>query len=154
MDTLSHAAWGATMIRKPSLVLWAALAGALPDIIPAIFGILRWRSEYFRDMVSQKFAEDPRDSYMIVYRYAHSLLPITLLAAVLAIFYPAWWLVTIPYYLHIFMDIFTHKGVWGTRLFYPISDFHIEGRDWWRNKWFSIVNWCVLIVINAIIFLI
>lgn len=151
MDSVSHAAWGATIIRKFPFVWWAVLSGALPDIIAASYGFLKFRGRYVK--VLDEFARLGRtdDAYMRVYYWSHSLLPITLVAVVIALVSPAWLVVAVPYYLHIFMDIPTHRGIWATRPFYPLSDFRFEGHDWWTNKWASIGNWVILIVVNVLI---
>ncbi len=153
MDSASHAVWGSTLVRSPSLVGWAALAGLLPDLVPAVYGIVRYRWAFFRDMTNQSFADHPEHTYVILYRWCHSLLPISLITGVLLAFAPAWTVVAIPYYVHLLLDIPTHQGIWATRLFYPLSDAHIEGRDWWRHPWVSVGNWSVLVVVNLYFFL-
>lgn len=154
MDVFSHAAWGATIIRKPPLVWWAALFGALPDILTSFFGLLKYRGKFLKELDSMMNGDSKYRIYFQVYYYTHSFIPITGLAIILYLIAPSYWIITIPYYLHILLDIFTHRGIWATRIFYPFSNFHFNGHDWWKNKWFSIGNWAALIVINLIIFLV
>ena len=153
MDAVSHGAWGATLVRSRSLVGWAVLTGLLPDLLPAIYGIYRYRLAFFKDMTDQSFANHPEHTYVILYRWCHSLIPISILTGITLAFAPSWTVLAIPYYLHLLLDIPTHQGIWATRLFYPLSDAHIDGRDWWRHSWVSIGNWAVIIGINLFFFL-
>jgi len=152
MDSFSHAAWGATIIRKSPFVWWAALFGALPDLITALYGLFRHRKSYLKYLNKLAFAEGANDDYLKVYHFFHSFVPISLFTFVLSFVNSSYLIITIPYYLHILMDIFTHQGVWATKIFYPLSNFHFEGYNWWKHKWASIGNWAALIIINVIIF--
>ncbi|MFH1207562.1 MAG: hypothetical protein V1668_03065 [Patescibacteria group bacterium] len=152
MDTASHGAWGALVVRKAGLVGWAVLTGALPDIIPALYELVRHPRKYIRGLVSKSLGDNPSDAYLHIYHWAHSLLPISFVTIIVSIFTPTGWMLAAPYYLHIFLDIFTHRGRWATRIFYPVSDFHFEGFDWWRYNWISIANWATIAVVGVFIF--
>lgn len=152
MDTLSHAAWGATIIRKKPELWWAAFSGALPDLITALYGLLVHKKGYFKFLKEFAFSKKADDYYIKVYYFSHSFIPITLVTLIIYFVRPAWAVIAIPYYLHILVDIFSHRGIWATRIFYPFSNFHFEGRNWWQNNWISIGNWAVLILVNIIIF--
>ncbi len=151
MDGFSHAAWGATIIRSRQLVGWAALTGALPDIIPAAYGVFKYRKRYFADMVNQSFVRNPESNYLKVYYYCHSLIPISIVTLLVLAITPRAALLAVPYYLHLGLDVLTHRGIWATRLFYPLSHVAFQGWDWWKNKWFSIGNWLVIVSINIIL---
>lgn len=153
MDTFSHAAWGATIIRKNPQIWWAALFGALPDLLAALYGLLAYRSNYLKYLNRFAFAEHVNDYYLKVYYFFHSFIPISVFTLILYVVSPSYVAVTIPYYLHILMDIFTHQGAWATRIFYPLSDFHFQGMNWWKNKWITIGNWTAILIINVIIFI-
>jgi len=153
MDTLSHAAWGATIVRKNPQIWWAAFFGALPDLITALYGIIRYRKGYLKYLNDQAYIKSENDDYLKVYHFFHSFIPISLFTFVLSFIDSSYLIITIPYYLHILMDIFTHQGVWATRIFYPLSNFHFEGYNWWKHKWLSIVNWAAILVINLIFFI-
>ncbi len=146
MDTLSHGTWGAIIVRKAGLVWWALLTGALPDILPALYELARHPVKFIRNLINKSLADNPSAMYLRIYHWAHSLLPISGVSLVLVIFAPTRLVLVIPYYLHIFMDIFTHRGKWATRIFYPISDFHFEGMDWWRHHWISFANWAAICI--------
>jgi len=153
MDSFSHAVWGATIIRKVPYLWWAAFFGILPDIIWGVYWALRYRGKGFKKGLEVRNSEGGLGIHFKVYYLVHSLVPITVVTAIMYLMVPAYTIVVIPYYLHIIMDIFTHRGVWATRLFYPFSDFHFEGKDWWKNKWISVGNWAALLIINLIIFI-
>lgn len=153
MDVFSHSVWGATIIRKSPLVCWAALFGALPDIIPFVYGVVRFKKAYAKRLRKMGRDEHSSDSYFRVYHFCHSLVPITIVTVIIYYTVPSYWYITIPYYFHIIMDIITHQRIWATRIFYPFSDFHFQfGKNWWQNHWISAVNWGVLIGVNIIIF--
>ncbi|MFH0804830.1 MAG: hypothetical protein V1916_01385 [Patescibacteria group bacterium] len=151
MDTVSHAAWGATVVRARPLVWWAAMSGALPDIIPALYGIVRYRWRYVQDTSSQRFVNNPDVGYLKVYHFCHSLIPISVVTVLLRVLAPHYWVLAIPYYLHILLDIPTHRGMWATRLLYPFSDVHAEGFNWWRHHWITVGNWSALVAVNAVL---
>lgn len=151
MDIVSHAVWGATIIRTKPEFWWAALFGALPDLILAVYGINRFGWKYFQDTTDQKFGTKAQSPFIKVYYFTHSLVPITCFAILLLIIEPRYVIVTIPYYAHVLLDSFTHSGPWAARLLYPISFIHFHGRDWWKNNWISIGNWAAIIFINIII---
>jgi len=151
MDVVSHAAWGATIIRTARFTWWAALVGALPDLLTFIYGIIKFRGQYNKKLDAMGHGKIVIGSYFTVYRYTHSLLPISLVTLAVVSIWPEYWYITLPYYLHIFMDIFTHQGVWATRLLYPLSDFHFAGHNWWQNKWVSLGNWAAVISINFLL---
>lgn len=151
MDTVSHGAWGALVVRKAGLIGWAVLTGALPDIIPAMFELAVRPRQFVDGLITKTLADNPSKMYLTIYRWAHSLLPISLVTLVVYLTAPAYWVLVIPYYFHIFLDIFTHSGKWATRLLYPLSDFHFEGMDWWRRNWISAVNWGTIAIVAMFI---
>ncbi|MFA6553568.1 MAG: hypothetical protein WCT27_04010 [Patescibacteria group bacterium] len=153
MDTVSHGAWGALIVRKTGLVGWALLTGALPDILPALYELARHPVKFIRGLINKSLADNPSRMYLTIYHWAHSLLPISFVTLLVLIFAPARSILAVPYYMHIFLDIFTHRGKWATRIFYPFSDFHFDGTDWWRHSWISIANWAVIAVVGVFIFI-
>ena len=143
MDTFSHAAWGyATLNQTPRLRWWAALSGAMPDLlwfIPSTvervvergWGALSigsdraiWRAD------GPPLPPELVASYFSYYVYTHSLVVLAMVTAALAT--TRWrryaWL-AIPYALHILMDIPTHER-YQTQPFYPLSSWHVQGLTW------------------------
>ncbi|MBI4386783.1 MAG: hypothetical protein HY551_05325 [Elusimicrobia bacterium] len=168
MDVVSHATWGYLSLRraKPELAKWGALAGAAPDMLYFIpFALER----SLRDGTFQKFPTGlsfvlPRmryapgiwrengppmpqelvDAYHSYYVYTHSLV-------ILGLAVGALWLLrrrrrllwlTIPYALHILMDIPTHER-YLTPFLYPISMWTFKGISW-GHPWIFWPNWIAL----------
>ncbi|MFA5135156.1 MAG: hypothetical protein WC505_05245 [Patescibacteria group bacterium] len=140
-----------TIIRKRPELWWAALFGALPDVILAVYGVYRYGWAYFRDTTDQKFGKKAHGPFVKVYYFTHSLVPITFVALLLLMVEPHYAIVTIPYYVHVLLDSFVHGGIWAARLLYPISAAHFNGSDWWKNKWISVGNWSALVLVNIVI---
>lgn len=144
MDTLSHAAWGYASVRfkgsrKASL---GAIAGAAPDLfyfLPSKIDQI-WQKGWSGLTVGREpgiwRADGPPlppelvEAYHRYYVYTHSLV---VLAAVALVFYLAGWRrwlwLILPPALHIVMDLPTHER-YLTPIFYPISEWTIEGISW------------------------
>lgn len=159
MDILAHALYGVTLFsrtgvaggrrgrtatRRPMIgdwTVWVATGfGVLPDMtsIGLSFAIMLIRG----DAIS--FHALP--PYVIVlYHCSHSLvfaglflLLLWRLSRSLAVSALAW-----P--LHIVMDSFTHSdGRWQTLIFYPFSDWHYHGLNWWQNPDLILLYWGIL----------
>lgn len=143
MDIVSHAAWGyATLHRHRDLRWWAALAGALPDLlwfVPSAIERLIARGWAGLTVGSDRQiwrADGPPlppelvESYFRYYIYSHSLVVLAAVTALLLI--TPWrryaWL-AIPYALHILMDVPTHER-YQTQPFYPLSTWQFQGLTW------------------------
>lgn len=152
MDLLSHFIWSYALFRGQPW-LWAGVAFCvLPDIIWWAAMMVRRhalrRSDYkFRDV-------------QVWYRASHSLVTQAVAAAAaLLLFGPsaasgvaAGWL------LHIFMDVWTHKGgvVQGVAVFYPLSNWRFPAICWWselllRHKWIYLVNLAAAAVVAGFV---
>jgi hypothetical protein len=53
---------------------------------------------------------------------------------------------TVCYLSHILIDIPTHQDEFATRILYPLSDFHIQGRTWVKDRKHFSMFWIGLIV--------
>jgi hypothetical protein len=144
MDTFSHAAWGyATLHRVWGIRWWwAALSGAMPDLLWFIPSTIErvlargWAGLAMPGDRSIWRADGPPlprelvESYFRYYVYTHSLILLGLATAILLS--TRWrryaWL-SIPYALHIVMDIPTHER-YQTQPFYPLSSWQINGLTW------------------------
>lgn len=162
MDILAHALYGATLFSRTGLAggrrgataprgpyisdwtVWAAAGfGVLPDMtsIGAYFIGMLIRGD------SMSFHDLPPSVYTL-YHSTHSLmiaglflLMLWLIARPLAIPALAW-----P--LHIMMDSFSHgEGRWQTLMFYPFSDWHIHGVNWWQHPAMIMLYWGLLPVL-------
>jgi membrane-bound metal-dependent hydrolase YbcI (DUF457 family) len=160
MDVLSHALWGYAVLRwrGPRTARWGLLAGAAPDLLFYIPGLLRQiaqrglaaltapvgggRNIWLKDGPVQP--PELIDIYDHYYVLTHSLVLVGVLALV-------WWLFKrrsvwflLPVLLHILMDIPTHER-YLTPMFFPISGFVVMGYAWSRPP-LLIANWIALLV--------
>ncbi len=131
MDTLAHGLYGAAIVahtRDEKKMLVAGLMGMLPDIIPYTVAFIQHGNIY--------------DVNVNLYYATHNVF-----AAAAA------WLISPAYALHVFFDIFTHCGLFATRVFFPLSDVHLctinYGNEWllWE------INYGVLVGIYYLIYL-
>ena len=141
MDVVSHAAWGyAALHRRPAIRWWwAALAGAMPDLLWFVPSAIErvaargWAGLAAGSDRSIWRADGPPlppelvALYFKYHVYTHSLVVLAIVTA--AILLTRWrrlaWL-AIPYALHIAMDIPTHER-YQTQPFYPLSSWQFEG---------------------------
>jgi len=161
VDILAHALYGATLCsrsgfaggRRPAALprtwwgdwsVWAAAGfGALPDItsIGLYFIQILLRGD------SPSFHSLPQYVY-IIYHCTHSLvifgLPLIIIWAVARpLVIPA-----LAWPLHIIMDSVSHgNGKWQTLMFYPVTDWHYHGLNWWQHPGVISVYWMTLPVL-------
>jgi membrane-bound metal-dependent hydrolase YbcI (DUF457 family) len=166
MDVLSHALWGYAALRwrGPRTARWGALAGAAPDMLFFIPGLLhqvamrglgavissapRDHHIWYKD--GPPLPPDLVDTYVHYYVFTHSLVVLAVLALV-------WWLLRrravwllVPCWLHILMDIPTHER-YLTPMFFPVSGFTVMGYAWSRPP-MLIANAAALLVVYALVF--
>lgn len=141
MDTLAHGLYGAALLahtKDERLMVAAGFMGMLPDVIVYATGVVS--------------RTDPT-KFIDLYRWTHSLLPLSLVALVLLVFKRKWLILLAPYLLHLLFDVPLHCGVFSTRLFYPLSDFHVCGINYADNWWAWEVNYGILVGIFYLIYL-
>lgn len=144
MDTLSHAAWGYLTLRwrgKKAAFL-AGVSGAAPDLLYFIPSKTEQILETGWSALSLE--RDPRiwradgpplppelvEAYHTYYVYTHSLVILCLVAALLLFLGKRSWMwFTLPYGLHIAMDIPTHER-YLTPILYPLSNWTVSGLSW------------------------
>ena len=145
MDLPSHVIWSYALFHSQQWAAVAVVFCVLPDLLwflprLATFALHRGKIQ-FAD------ANDLRTRHL--YRTNHSLLTAALATAIVYFIFgqqiatgvAAGWL------LHIFMDIWTHKGgiVDGIRIFYPVSDWKFPAPIYWREEvgkrpWLYLIN--------------
>ncbi|MBZ5584635.1 MAG: hypothetical protein LAQ30_20965 [Acidobacteriia bacterium] len=153
MDILAHALWttaaGAAARRKlhtPVHRGWAVFWGVFPDLfaftIPAAVRIW-WRlSGVTSSLLPQPGG--PRFQYVWqLYNASHSAI---LFGVVFGLVYllarrPVWPL--LGWGLHIFLDSFTHAGLFATHFLWPASSFAFDGIPW-ENRWCLAANYGAL----------
>jgi hypothetical protein len=168
MDIISHALWSSALFKSVNLKLnkkrfniWkAALFGMFPDIfafvVPGIifFFIIIFQTQFNFVNLSTIIQSPPySDIIEMLYNISHSLIIFTLVFLLIWLIFrkPIW--IMFGWFLHILIDIPTHLiGHFATPLFWPISNFRINGFIYWREPWFMIVDVILLVVVYGIIF--
>jgi len=150
MDIISHGVWGATIIRQPKLLIPAIVSGFLPDLISTVAGFfyLQVTQGLNLTFVWSALPAWSRD----LYGYSHGFLGLAVFSGILILFAKRYWILICPYALHIFLDLFTHRGDPLARLLYPFLDYNPQrllGWNWWEYPYMSVINWALLIVINV-----
>lgn len=138
MDTLSHALWGRGLFGfrgHPWLALWF---GAMPDILSfgPFFFMRMLHGQWFR---GRPPLETIPGWTFFIYDLLHSLLVAGIVVAAVAYLRRdiAWSM--LAWIFHILLDIPTHSSAYfATKMFWPISDFAIDGIPWSRPVvWYS-----------------
>jgi membrane-bound metal-dependent hydrolase YbcI (DUF457 family) len=154
MDTLSHGLWAIVLVKGlfKKVNLWLAfLFGVLPDVIP--FGIP------FMTMIlsGAKPSGDPSSfhfpSYVQpLYSITHSLIIAVFVFLLIYLITKKAYVWMLGWPLHILVDIPTHsKEFFPTPLFYPISNFAVDGVNW-GNPYIFFPNWILLITLLIFVF--
>lgn len=161
MDTLAHALYGATLCSRTGLAggrsgpprgtpfsrdwtVWVAAGfGLLPDMasIGVTFAHMMIRGETI------SFHHLPPFLY-VLYHTTHSLLVAGLCVLILRAVAPRLAVCSLAWPLHILMDSVSHDdGWWQTLLFYPVSDWHYQGVNWWEHPNLILSYWGCLPVL-------
>ncbi|MBI4099854.1 hypothetical protein HY440_02500 [Candidatus Microgenomates bacterium] len=151
MDTLAHGLFGAAIVApkgSEKLMVAAGVAGMLPDlIVQGAVIVERGVSTGFKIMGGG--GEDFPANLLVLYRATHSLFVPAFLWLVLP---KKWRILALPYLLHVLFDIFTHCGLFGTRIFFPLSDFHVCGINYAASEWAWEINYGLLVGIYFLIY--
>ena len=148
MDTFSHAIWGYGLFGYKRYALLAIFFGAMPDLIS--FGALMAMNVIDGTMQFGKPALETLPLWLFThYAAGHSFviaLPIIALAAIwrkgIAFAMLAW-----PF--HIVLDFPFHtKAYFSTPIFWPLSDFSVDGIAWshWYIWWPNVAGIVILLV--------
>ncbi len=162
MDILAHALYGATLFSRTGLAggrrgaavpggsywsdwtVWAAAGfGVLPDM--ASIGVS------FTQMLVRgaplSFHGIPPFVF-VLYHCTHSLMVAGLVVLVLRAIARPLSLPALAWPVHIVMDSVSHgTGRWQTLLFYPASDWHFDGLNWWQHPGLMLLYWGLLPVL-------
>ena len=162
MDILAHALYGATFFSRTGLAggrrgatvargtfshdwtVWTAAGfGAMPDL--SSIGV------FFTQMLisgnSPSFHSLPPYVF-VLYHGTHSLVVAGLLLLALRAVARPLVIPALAWPLHILMDSFSHgDGRWQTLVFYPVSDWHLHGVNWWQHPGLILTYWGLLPVL-------
>ncbi len=143
MDTLSHALWGKALFGYKGFRFPPLLLGAAPDLIAFLpWMIIRILNGTFFD---RKFGEPPPleivpDWVFFMYDFSHSFVTGFLLVFLLYYFRKDYlWFAALAWPFHTVLDFPFHtKEFFPTKIFWPLSDFYIDGIPWSRPEvWFA-----------------
>ena len=143
MDTLSHALWGKALFGYKGFRFFPLLLGAAPDLIAFLpWMIIRILNGTFFD---RKFGEPPPleivpDWVFFMYDFSHSFVTGFLLVFLLYYFRKDYlWFAALAWPFHTVLDFPFHtKEFFPTKIFWPLSDFYIDGIPWSRPEvWFA-----------------
>ena len=154
MDIISHGIWGATIVRRPKLLIPILLSGFLPDLISTATGFLYLQ---ITQGINLTFSWSSLPVWSTaLYGYSHGLIGLVIFSILIIIFARNYLILIIPYAFHIFLDLFTHVSDPLARIFYPFVKYsgdRLWGINWWEHPWTSIVSWTLLILINVGLFI-
>lgn len=134
MDLPSHLIWAYVLFHGQPWAWVAVVFCCVPDVLwffPRLVKVLYHRGRVpFTDINDTHTKHLYRLNHSLVTAAFASLLAFIISTPQMAIGVFAGWL------LHIFMDIWTHKGgiVDGIRPFYPLSDWKFPALIWWREE--------------------
>jgi hypothetical protein len=167
MDIISHALWSGALFKSVNLKLkrkkfnfwWAAFWGMFPDlfafVIPYIifFVIIISGKGFVFSNLSSTLQSPPYSGVVeMLYAISHSLVIFTIVFLLMWIIFrkPVW--ILFGWLLHILIDIPTHLiGHFATPMFWPISNFRVNGLIYWREPLFIIIDVILLVVVYWII---
>jgi hypothetical protein len=159
MDILAHMVYGATLFsrsgvaggrrgtEKPALpvlgdwTVWvAALFGLLPDMMS--IGPFFVQRIVDRDVTAFQHISPV---VMGLYHLTHSLMVAALILALLYFLRRSLFVPALAWPLHILMDSFSHgEGRWETLMFFPFSEWHLSGINWWQSPRLMALYWGLL----------
>lgn len=163
MDIVSHAIVGRMLVTKKKNSrkdIWlVSLFGALPDFFQfplyLYLGYLNQRPFWYplnSDWIGFRAAQP---TWMLWWDIPHSFLTLLFVVAPIVFLLKLNKLVLLAYFLHIFLDLFTHTGEWGVKPFFPFQ-FMVNGFTdaWaWDPGYFPVAwaaLWMVLILVEKI----
>jgi len=153
LDTFSHALWGKALFGRKGTNLFALLFGASPDIIAFVpWMILRLINGTFFD---REFGKPPPieiipDWVFFMYDFSHSFITGFLLVFLLYYFRKDYlWFAALAWPFHTVLDFPFHtKEFFPTKIFWPFSDFYIDGIPWSRPEvWFTNIILLALVLL-------
>lgn len=179
MELISHALWTYILLRiispeyiltHPTFLILVLIFSMIPDIIetaPLLICIIAKRKKYkitgikslieYAIKVTQKRTEIYKKEFPWATKlsfYTHSHIIFLLILGILSLISQTIFLAfLIGIGFHLLIDIFTHKGFYATRPFYPLNNFKIQGFfNWYENKTFAKLNYFLLLLIYILVF--
>jgi membrane-bound metal-dependent hydrolase YbcI (DUF457 family) len=161
MDFVSHALYGGVFFGRQNrkMFWWAFFFGMMPDIL--VFGPLFIQRFFNLILGNAKGGFFGRPESLSIPTYVYQGYNITHSLVIFAVVFGLVWLIRkkVPWVilgwpLHILMDLFTHSTkFFPTPIFWPISNFHINGIPW-SEPIIYIPNVILLIILYTYFFVI
>jgi len=168
MDIISHALWSSALfksfnlkLKKKKFNLWkAGIFGMFPDIVSfvipliIILPVIILKKGFDINEISSAI-QNPSYTGIIemLYNISHSLIIFAIVFFLIWLIFkkPIW--IMFGWLLHILIDIPTHLlSHFPTPMFWPISNFKINGIIYWREPLFMIIDIVLLGIVWGIIF--
>lgn len=146
MDTFSRALWGYGLFGYKRYAALAILFGAMPDLIS--FGALMGMNLIDGTMQIGKPALDTLPNWIYSnYALGHSFVICLPIIGLVAIWRKAFAFAMLAWPFHIVLDFPFHtKAYFATPIFWPISDFSVDGISWshWYIWWPNVAGIVIL----------
>ena len=137
MDTLSHALWGRGLFGYRGMPWLALFFGAMPDLFS--FGTIFLIRFFTWELSPGPPSIDSLPQWLFIhYDITHSFVSAFIVMAIVARFRKDIAFAMLGWPFHILLDFPFHtKDFFPTKLFWPLSDFYIDGIAWSRPEiWF------------------
>ena len=147
MDTLAHGLYGAAIFVPTKNERWmvaGGFLGMLPDLITQGAIVVKLGVGSGLTTLGGQGVGFPPELIHLYY-FTHSLFPILVVGVAIFLWRRKYAVLVLPYMLHVFFDIFTHCGLFGTRIFYPFSNLNFCGVNYADSLWFWEINYGVLV---------
>lgn len=148
MDTFSHALWGYGLFGYKRYALLAIFFGAMPDLIS--FGALMAMHVIDGTMQVGKPALESLPPWLFTnYAIGHSFVICLPIIALVALWRKGIAFAMLAWPFHIVLDFPFHtKAYFSTPIFWPLSDFSIDGISWahWYIWWPNVAGIVILLV--------
>ena len=160
MDFAAHALYGATFCSQSGLAggrqgfaasmwrdktVWASLFwGVLPDVVSMGIPFVVFLAS--RQQHWGHFFMEFEGMGLLLYRWMHSLVPAGVVLLALYRFRRSMFVPALAWPLHLLTDAVTHhsSGKFRTTLFYPFTDWAIDGWPWWHSPGLIFAYWALL----------
>jgi len=157
MDFFSHALWAFFVARSAKVKDWKQfiLFSVVPDVafaLPSVLVGLFWAiSDRLVPWEAASFAANFW-WVSVFYHVAHSLLTLAAFVLVARIAFGAFpWAAAGGWFLHLAMDLFTHKDSMTVPMpLYPFGP-EVAGFVHWSEPWFLVVDWLLLAAVYAVL---
>lgn len=172
MDVLSHILWTFVIWPKSDYPLLPIIIAGLPDLIPLLSSIFYFSykkklSNFLFKSMGKKFVPRFLANHMgkglvinypkpikFMYHFLHSIIIFIIVSIILIIILGQdkilTYLILLPWFFHIFIDIFAHgKRYKGPKFLFPLSNIRFKGLSYYSTP-IIITNYIILVILIII----